>query len=44
VLRDAVARLAAEAEPPAPTLPLFRTTAASIARDIDHALEGFGQE
>ncbi|MCC7240945.1 MAG: ribbon-helix-helix protein, CopG family [Acidobacteria bacterium] len=43
VLREAVARLAAEAEPPAPKLPLFRTTGASIAQDIDHALEGFGQ-
>jgi Arc/MetJ-type ribon-helix-helix transcriptional regulator len=42
VLRDAVTRLAGEAESPAPTLPLFRSTGPSIAEDVDRALEGFG--
>ena len=42
LLREAVSRLAAEAEAPAPKLPLFRSTGPSIAGDIDRALEGFG--
>jgi Arc/MetJ-type ribon-helix-helix transcriptional regulator len=43
VLRDAVSRLAGEAEAPAPKLPLFRSTGPSIAEDVDGALKGFGQ-
>jgi hypothetical protein len=42
VLRDAVARLAGEAEARPPKLPLFRSTGPSIAGDVDRALEGFG--
>lgn len=42
VLRDAVARIAGEGEAPRPRLPLFRATGASIAADVDRALEGFG--
>jgi Arc/MetJ-type ribon-helix-helix transcriptional regulator len=42
VLRDAIARLAKEADSPVPTLPLFRSTGPSIAEDVDRALEGFG--
>jgi hypothetical protein len=42
LLREAVARLADEAEAPAPKIPLFRSTGPSIAEDIDQALEGFG--
>jgi hypothetical protein len=41
LLRDAVARLVGE-EAPRPKLPLFRSTGASIAEDIDSALNGFG--
>lgn len=43
VLRDAIARLAGEAEAPAPKLPLFRSTGPSIAEDVDGALHGFGR-
>ena len=42
LLREAVARLAEEAESPEPKLPLFRAAGASIAEDTDAALEGFG--
>jgi Arc/MetJ-type ribon-helix-helix transcriptional regulator len=42
LLREAVARLTGEAEAPAPKLPLFRAKGASIAEDVDSALEGFG--
>jgi hypothetical protein len=42
LLREAVSRLAGESEAPVPILPLFRSTGASIAEDIDRALEGFG--
>lgn len=42
VLREAVSRLAGEAEAPAPRIPLFRSSGPSIAEDIDQALEGFG--
>jgi Arc/MetJ-type ribon-helix-helix transcriptional regulator len=42
LLREAVSRLAGEAEAPVPTLPLFRSTGPSIAEDVDRALEGFG--
>ena len=42
LLREAVARLTSEAEPPAPRLPLFRSAGPSIAEDIDGALDGFG--
>ncbi|MGH9409701.1 MAG: CopG family transcriptional regulator [Vicinamibacterales bacterium] len=42
LLREAVSRLAGEAEAPAPRLPLFRASGPSIAEDIDGALEGFG--
>jgi hypothetical protein len=43
LLREAVSRLAGEAEAPAPRLPLFRSGRPSIAEDIDKALEGFGR-
>jgi hypothetical protein len=43
LLREAVSRLAGEAEAPIPTLPLFRSTGPSIAEDVDRALEGFGR-
>lgn len=43
LLREAVARLTREAAAPAPKLPLFRATGASIAEDVDSALEGFGR-
>jgi Arc/MetJ-type ribon-helix-helix transcriptional regulator len=42
VLRDAVTRLAGEAEAPLPRVPLFRATGPSIAEDVDRALGGFG--
>ena len=42
LLREAVSRLAGDAEAPAPKLPLFRSTGPSIAEDLDRALEGFG--
>ena len=42
LLREAVTRLAGEADAPAPRLPLFRSTGASIAENVDGALEGFG--
>jgi len=42
LLREAVARVANEAETPAPILPLFRGKGRAIAQDIDRALEGFG--
>jgi hypothetical protein len=42
LIREAVARLAGEAAPPDPTLPLFRSDGPSIAEDVDRALEGFG--
>jgi hypothetical protein len=43
VLREAVSRLAGEAEAPLPRLPLFRSSGPSIAQDIDRALEDFGR-
>jgi len=43
LLREAVSRLAGEAEAPAPRVPLFRSTGPSIAEDVDRALEGFGR-
>lgn len=42
LLREAVARLAGEADAPVPRLPLFRSTGPAIAEDVDRALEGFG--
>jgi len=42
LLREAVARITAEADAPLPALPLFRSNGPSIAEDIDDALEGFG--
>lgn len=42
LLRESVARLAAESDAPAPRIPLFRSSGPSIAEDIDAALEGFG--
>ena len=42
LLREAVSRLAGEADAPVPKLPLFRSTGPSIAGDVDRALEGFG--
>ncbi len=42
LLREAVSRLAREADAPAPRLPLFRSTGPSIAGEVDRALEGFG--
>ena len=42
LLREAVSRLAGEAEAPLPTLPLFRSKGRSIAENVDRALEGFG--
>lgn len=42
LLREAVSRLAGEADAPLPRLPLFRATGAPIAEDVDRALEGFG--
>lgn len=43
LLREAVARLTDEHSSPAPTLPLFRASGASISEDVDRALEGFGR-
>ena len=42
LLREAVARLAGDADAPVPRLPLFRSTGPSIAEDVDRALDGFG--
>jgi Arc/MetJ-type ribon-helix-helix transcriptional regulator len=42
LVREAVSRLAGEAEAPLPKLPLFRSTGPSIAEDVDRALDGFG--
>jgi hypothetical protein len=44
LLREAVARITAEGETPAPVLPLFRSSGPSIAEDLDAALAGFGRE
>jgi hypothetical protein len=44
LLREAVARITAEAETPEPVLPLFRASGPSIAEDIDAALTGFGRQ
>lgn len=43
LLREAVSLITREAEAPAPRLPLFRAAGPSIARDIDLALDGFGE-
>jgi hypothetical protein len=43
LLREAVARLADEAQAPSPSLPLFRSSGPSIAEAIDDALAGFGR-
>ncbi len=43
LLREAVARLTDEHSSPAPAVPLFRASGASISEDIDRALEGFGR-
>lgn len=43
LLREAVQRLTVEAEAPRPALPLFRAKGASIAEDVDGALDGFGR-
>lgn len=43
LLREAVARITADAATPAPTVPLFRAAGPSIAEDIDGALPGFGE-
>lgn len=43
LLREAVARITSGDEPPPPTVPLFRGQGASIAEDIDAALQGFGE-
>ena len=42
LLREAVARITS-GDGPAPTVPLFRGQGASIAEDIDAALQGFGE-
>ena len=42
LLREAVSRLAGDAEAPVPRLPLFQSTGPSIAEDLDRSLEGFG--
>ena len=43
LLREAVSRLARDAEAPAPRLPLFRASGPSIARNVDQALTRFGR-
>ena len=43
LLREAVMRVTTEVDAPAPTLPLFRSTGAAIADDIDAALDDFGR-
>ena len=43
LLREAVRRMTDAAEAPQPKLPLFRATGASIAEDVDRALDGFGR-
>lgn len=43
VLREAVSRLTDEVGAPSPRLPLFRSKGASIAEDIDRALNDFGR-
>jgi hypothetical protein len=43
LIREALSRLAGEADAPSPRLPLFRSTGPSIAENVDRALEGFGQ-
>ena len=44
LVREAVDRLTSEPEAPAPRLPLFRAEGASIASDVDRALDGFGRQ
>jgi Arc/MetJ-type ribon-helix-helix transcriptional regulator len=45
VIRDALARLVAASESPAPKLPLFRSRGESIAHQVDEVLaKGFGRE
>jgi hypothetical protein len=43
LLREAVSRITGEADAPTPRLPLFRSHGASIAENVDAALEGFGR-
>lgn len=42
LLREAVARLTGGTGAPLPRVPLFRSSGASVAEEIDAALEGFG--
>ncbi len=41
LIREGVTLVTREDDAPAPTLPLFRASGASIAEDIDDALDGF---
>jgi len=42
LIREAIRQLTDDAGAPSPRLPLFRASGASIAEDIDRALDGFG--
>lgn len=44
LFREAVASITSESAAPAPRLPLFRSSGASIAHEIDAALQDFGGE
>ena len=43
LIREAIALVTAQADVPAPRLPLFRGKGPSIAGNVDKALEGFGR-
>jgi len=43
LIREALRNLIADAEPPQPRLPLFRSGKPHLAEKADEALEGFGE-
>ena len=44
IIREALRKLVAEAEPPRPRLPLFKSGQPRLAESADEALAGFGEE
>jgi hypothetical protein len=43
LIRDALRSVTAQAKPPRPRLPLFRSGKPRLAEGLDEALEGFGE-
>jgi hypothetical protein len=42
LIRQAIARLVGDEQPPRPTVPLFRSDDPTLAERVDEALSGFG--